>query len=91
MIPLNLTIEGLYSYRTRQTIDFTNLTQSGLFGIFGGVGSGKSSILEAISFALYGESERLNSKDKRNYNMMNLKSKKLLIDFEYMIQIHHIF
>ncbi|MCX6306926.1 MAG: SMC family ATPase [Bacteroidetes bacterium] len=83
MIPLKLTIEGLYSYRTRQTIDFTNLTQSGLFGIFGGVGSGKSSILEAISFALYGESERLNSRDKRNYNMMNLKSKKLLIDFEF--------
>jgi len=83
MIPLKLTIEGLYSYRTSQTIDFTNLTQSGLFGIFGGVGSGKSSILEAISFALYGESERLNSRDKRNYNMMNLKSKKLLIDFEF--------
>jgi exonuclease SbcC len=83
MIPLNLTIEGLYSYRTHQTIDFTNLTQSGLFGIFGGVGSGKSSILEAISFALYGESERLNARDKRNYNMMNLKSKKLLIDFEF--------
>lgn len=83
MIPLNLTIEGLYSYRTRQSIDFTNLTQAGLFGIFGGVGSGKSSILEAISFALYNESERLNSRDNRNYNMMNLKSDKLFIDFEF--------
>ncbi len=83
MIPLKLTIEGLYSYRTSQTIEFSNLTRSGLFGIFGGVGSGKSSILEAISFALYGESERLNSRDKRSYNMMNLKSAKLLIDFEF--------
>lgn len=84
MIPLKLTIEGLYSYRRRQTIDFTNLTQSGLFGIFGGVGSGKSSILEAISYALYGESQRLNSRgDDRNYNMMNLKSDALLIDFEF--------
>ncbi|HNS18499.1 MAG TPA: SMC family ATPase [Bacteroidales bacterium] len=84
MIPLKLTIEGLYSYRTRQTIDFTNLTQSGLFGIFGGVGSGKSSILEAISFALYNESQRLNTRgDDRNYNMMNLKSDRLFIDFEF--------
>ena len=83
MIPLKLTIEGLYSYRTRQTIDFTSLTPSGLFGIFGGVGSGKSSILEAISFALYGESQRLGKKDDRNYNMMNLKSDRLYIDFEF--------
>ena len=55
MLPLKLTIEGLYSYQTRQTIDFSELTQAGLFGIFGAVGSGKSSILEAVSFALYGE------------------------------------
>src|SRR5690606_6534725 len=43
----------------------------------------KSSILEAISFALYGETERLNQRDSRNYNMMNLKSDELLIDFQF--------
>ncbi len=83
MIPVKLTLQGLYSYREKQEIDFTKLTQAGLFGIFGSVGSGKSSILEAISFALYSESERLNSHDNRNYNMMNLKSNELLIDFEF--------
>jgi exonuclease SbcC len=83
MIPIKLTLQGLYSYREKQEIDFTKLTQAGLFGIFGSVGSGKSSILEAISFALYGESERLNNRDNRNYNMMNLKSNELLIDFEF--------
>ncbi len=81
MIPIHLTIQGLYSYRQKQEIDFTKLTQAGLFGIFGSVGSGKSTILEAISFALFGESERLNARDHRNYNMMNLKSNELLIDF----------
>jgi exonuclease SbcC len=59
------------------------LTQAGLFGIFGSVGSGKSTILEAISFALFGQSERLNARDNRNYNMMNLKSNELYIDFEF--------
>jgi DNA repair protein SbcC/Rad50 len=81
MIPVQLTLQGLYSYQERQTIDFTRLTSANLFGIFGMVGSGKSSILEAITFALYGETDRLNSRDGRNYNMMNLKSNDLLIDF----------
>lgn len=84
MIPVKLTIQGLYSYQEKQTIDFTRLTSAHLFGIFGTVGSGKSSILEAITFALYGKTDRLNlSGDNRNYNMMNLKSSELLIDFEF--------
>lgn len=82
MIPVQLTIQGLYSYQEKQTIDFTRLTGAGLFGIFGTVGSGKSSILEAIIFAIYGRTDRLNlSGDNRYYNMMNLKSNELLIDF----------
>ncbi|WP_294288956.1 SMC family ATPase [uncultured Chryseobacterium sp.] len=84
MIPVQLTIEGLYSYRERQKIDFENLTEAGLFGIFGAVGSGKSSILEAISFALYGETERLNARDRRTYNMMNLKSNRSYIEFDFI-------
>lgn len=84
MIPIQLTIEGLYSYQNRQTIDFSNLTEAGLFGIFGAVGSGKSSILEAITFALYGETERLNARDKRAYNMMNLKSNRSYIEFDFL-------
>lgn len=84
MIPLKLTIEGIYSYQERQTIDFTELASNGLFGILGGVGSGKSSILEAITYALYGETERLNSRDRRGYNMMNLKSDRLYVEFDFM-------
>ncbi len=84
MIPIQLTIEGLYSYQNRQIIDFSKLTQAGLFGIFGAVGSGKSSILEAITFALYGETERLNAKDRRSYNMMNLKSDRAYIAFDFL-------
>jgi exonuclease SbcC len=84
MIPVQLTIQGLYSYQEKQTIDFTKLTAANLFGIFGTVGSGKSSILEAITFAIYGRTDRLNlSGDNRYYNMMNLKSNELLIDFVF--------
>ena len=83
MIPIKLSIQGLYSYQGLQEIDFRQLVGSSVFGIFGKVGSGKTSLLEAISFALYGETERLNSRDNRQYNMMNLKSKHLIIDFEF--------
>ncbi|KGE13276.1 AAA family ATPase [Sphingobacterium deserti] len=84
MLPLYLSIEGLYSYQHKQEIDFTRLTEAGLFGIFGKVGSGKSSILEAISFALYGETERLNKQEKRTYNMLNLKSDAASIIFDFI-------
>lgn len=83
MIPVSLTLKGVYSYQKEQTIDFSVLTDAGIFGLFGTVGSGKSTILEAISFALYNETERLNKQDNRNYNMMNLKSDELLIDFTF--------
>ena len=84
MLPIKLSISGLYSYQKKQTIDFEELTNAGLFGIFGAVGSGKSSVLEAIGFVLYGETERLNSRDKRSYNMLNLKSDRANIEFEFL-------
>lgn len=83
MIPIRLTIQGIYSYQKETTIDFNALTQAGIFGIFGAVGSGKSSILEAISYSLYGNIERLNSRENMAYNMMNLKSSKGFIEFEF--------
>jgi len=81
MLPISIKIKGIYSYQTEQFIDFTELTKDKLFGIFGAVGSGKSAILEAMIIALYRKSERL--KGSFNYNLMNLKSKELSIDFEF--------
>lgn len=50
MRPIKLTVEGFTSFRTKQEIDFTELD---LFAITGATGAGKSSILDAITFALY--------------------------------------
>jgi DNA repair protein SbcC/Rad50 len=91
MLPITLSITGFYSYQKKQTIHFEKLTQGGLFGIFGSVGSGKSSILEAIVFALYGDTERLNAKENRSYNMLNLKSKEAKISFEFQNFQHQIY
>ncbi|SFL72807.1 AAA family ATPase [Salibacterium qingdaonense] len=58
MRPLELSLKGLHSFREKQTVDFTSLTEEGIFGIFGPTGSGKSSILDAMTLALYGNVER---------------------------------
>lgn len=58
MKPILLKVAGLQSYREIQEIDFTVLTETGLFGIFGPTGSGKSSLLDAITLAMYGKVER---------------------------------
>lgn len=58
MKPVLLRVSGLQSYRETQEIDFTALCETGLFGIFGPTGSGKSSLLDAITLAMYGKVER---------------------------------
>lgn len=58
MRPRYLEIEGLQSFKEPQKIDFDRLSETGLFGIFGPTGSGKSTILDAITLALYGSVHR---------------------------------
>ncbi|OGO77075.1 MAG: hypothetical protein A2Y23_04770 [Clostridiales bacterium GWB2_37_7] len=58
MRPRYLEIEGLQSFKELQRVDFDKLSETGLFGIFGPTGSGKSTILDAITLALYGNVHR---------------------------------
>ena len=53
MRPITLTMQAFGSYGEKVTIDFTKPSQN-LFLITGDTGSGKSTIFDAIAFALYG-------------------------------------
>lgn len=55
MKPLKLTMSAFGSYADIQTIDFTQLGVSGLYLITGETGSGKTTIFDAVSFALFGK------------------------------------
>ena len=55
MRPLTLEMHAFGPYARSQTLDFRELGDRPLFLIHGPTGSGKSTILDAICFALYGE------------------------------------
>ena len=52
MRPLRISIEGLRSFRSEVEIDFGDRAQ---IAVIGDTGAGKSSILEAVTYALYGQ------------------------------------
>ena len=56
MRPHKLTLEGFTSFREKLELDFTGLD---LFAITGPTGAGKSSLIDAICFALYGQVPRV--------------------------------
>ena len=56
MRPQMLRIKGFTSFRDEQVVDFTDLD---LFALWGPTGSGKSSVLDAMTYALYGKVDRV--------------------------------
>lgn len=64
MKPLKLTMSAFGSYAGKNVIDFTG--QQGIFLITGDTGAGKTTIFDAITYALYNQT----SGGERNGNMM---------------------
>ena len=79
MRPLQLTIEGLRSFRRPVEIDFEGRSQ---IAIIGDTGAGKSSILEAITYALYGQAT---FSGKANQELMNDTSHQLRVVLRFAV------
>ncbi|HEY3313088.1 MAG TPA: AAA family ATPase, partial [Anaerolineales bacterium] len=76
MIPLHLRISGFLSYREPVELDFTGFD---LACISGSNGAGKSSLLDAITWALFGVAR------KRDDSVINSRCEaaEVVMDFEY--------
>lgn len=86
MRPIRLEITGLQSFSKKQVVDFDALTTLGLFGIFGETGSGKSTILDAMIFAIFDEIPRtMGSKGKNIRPCLNQDSDTLEVYFKFAL------
>lgn len=80
MKPISLKLAGLHSFREPQAVDFEFLCEAGLFGIFGPTGSGKSTVLDAITLALYGRVERATYGTQ---GILNHAEDRVLVEFTF--------
>lgn len=60
-----LTVQALGPFAGRHTVDFSALSASGLFLLDGPTGSGKSTLIDAVVFALYGKVASADASDDR--------------------------
>ncbi|MEB1807073.1 MAG: SMC family ATPase [Bacillaceae bacterium] len=65
MRPIKLTLTAFGPYKHKEVINFRDLKEHRLFVISGNTGAGKTSIFDAICFALYGEASGEDRNDSR--------------------------
>ena len=76
--PVRLELEGFTSFKEKQAIDFSDLD---LFAITGPTGAGKSSVIDALVFALYGQVPRVGD-DYKQLISHGAERLNVLLDFE---------
>ncbi len=54
MRPIRLSLQAFGPFATTEIVDFRSALETGLFGIYGQTGAGKSTLFSAMSFALFG-------------------------------------
>ena len=82
MILHNLEFEAFMAYPKRQEINFNTLNNAGVFLLNGPTGAGKTTILDAICYALYGEtsSDRESAKLHSTYAAHSGTKPRVLLD-----------
>ena len=83
MKPLKITMSAFGPYAEKVTIDFEKY-QNGLYIITGDTGAGKSTIFDAITFALYGEAATQRRENTMLRSDFAKKDTKTFVELEFM-------
>lgn len=84
MIPIRLEFQAFGSYVQRQIIDFTQFEDGETFLIHGKTGSGKTTIIDAMSFALYGNSSGNNRNELQSMRCKSIHAKNIPTEIEFV-------
>lgn len=82
MIPLNIALKNFLSYgSTLQTINFTPYS---FICLSGKNGHGKSALLDAITWTLWGQARKITGASRADESLLRLSQKQMLVIFEFM-------
>jgi DNA repair protein SbcC/Rad50 len=80
--PIKLEVQGLTAYKERAEIDFTGLD---LFAITGPTGAGKTTLVDAITYALFGQVPRVSNDIKQ---LISQGEERLRVNLEFSSDGH---
>lgn len=85
MVPIRLKVGGFLTFRDPQEVNFEELYDDGIFLISGPTGSGKTSLFDAISFALYGETPTTGRERARELRSHLIPANGIMeVEYEFM-------
>ncbi len=88
MKPIKLIMNGFITYKNEEIINFENFAQDSLFIISGPTGAGKTTIFDAICFALYGKISSQDRGDGEDLRCQYLSAEdpKTFVEFVFRMQ-----
>jgi DNA repair protein SbcC/Rad50 len=84
MRPVRIELEGFSAYRTREVVDLGRLVEAdtAFFSLTGATGAGKSSLVDAMIFALYGRIPRLGAREVAPVISAGADRSRVRLDFQ---------
>jgi exonuclease SbcC len=90
MRPIKITITAMGPYKHKEVIDFTDLKDNKLFVVSGNTGAGKTTIFDAICFALYGTASGEDRSDSKSMRSDFAEDDvHTAVEFEFTLQDRH--
>ncbi|WP_431799196.1 AAA family ATPase [Halobacillus andaensis] len=86
MRALNLTVQAFGPFKNKQTIDFSQLGDETIFLVTGPTGAGKTTIFDAMCFALYGRASGMDREQDTLKSHFAGETDTTVVDFTFMLR-----